>query len=161
MIRIEATFDEKGGIEMWKHGGQRVKGGTYWSLSNGEFITIPEEYGVLPGGSELRYLRGPLPMVMVVGPLLGLAYIIFLPLVGFITLFVTVLGRLLVRGARAVGRATLQVVTEGWSPAVAYFSRRRPRPEAPRVEEEEAMGLEGPLGEMEEEIRQRREQGER
>ena len=77
-----------------KYGGQWTKAGTYFGVVGGEWVTIPRGGGVLPGRHEARYLRTPLPLVVVLGPLAGLAYIIFLPLIG-----VLVVAQTLVRKA--------------------------------------------------------------
>src|SRR3990167_3908874 len=65
------------------HGGKRVKAGFYWSPARWEIITIPKGGRVLPGGEELSYFRVPVLFILVLGPLMGAAYVIFLPLIGF------------------------------------------------------------------------------
>lgn len=67
-----------------KSGGQWTKAGTYLGVTGGEWVTIPKGGGVLPGKPEARYLRTPLPLLVVLGPLAGLAYIIFLPMISIL-----------------------------------------------------------------------------
>ncbi len=67
-------------------GGQVVKGGIYWSLRGGEFVSVPRPGGRLAGGLQDQYLRAPMPLVMVFGPLIGLAYVVVLPLAGLLVL---------------------------------------------------------------------------
>ena len=67
-----------------KYGGQWTKAGTYLGITGGEWVTIPQGGGVLPGKREARYLRTPLPLLVVLGPAAGLVYIIFLPVVGIL-----------------------------------------------------------------------------
>ena len=55
-------------------GGERVKGGTYWSYDTGEKFTI-EENGVLPGKSSQSYVKFPPAAV----PTLGLILIGIVP----------------------------------------------------------------------------------
>ena len=43
--------------------------------------------GMLPGGEEITYVRLPVTLVMLVGAMLGAAYVIFLPLIGFVIFF--------------------------------------------------------------------------
>ncbi|MEW6141760.1 MAG: hypothetical protein AB1597_01195 [Chloroflexota bacterium] len=80
-------------------GGQKVKEGTYVGLATGEWVRIPKQGGILPGESKRSYLS--MPVAGVAAPFLGLAYLIFLPLVGFVlggSLMVRK-GWLVVRGA--------------------------------------------------------------
>lgn len=67
-------------------GGEAVKGGVYWSVKDGEFISVPKEGGVLEKESGRTYLKVPLPIVLVVGPIMGLAFAFFLPLSGVLVL---------------------------------------------------------------------------
>ncbi len=62
-------------------GGQAVKGGFYLKRATWEFESVARGGGNLPGNKETRYRRVPLPVVMAVGPLMGLAYVISLPIV--------------------------------------------------------------------------------
>ncbi len=66
------------------HGEQTVKGGFYLNHSALEFEAIAREGGILTGDKGVRYSRLPLPVMMVVGPLVGLIFVILLPLVGII-----------------------------------------------------------------------------
>lgn len=65
------------------HGSNWVKAGYYWSPSRWEIITIPRGGGTLPGGEELSYFRLPVSLILLLGPLMGAVYVIFLPVVGF------------------------------------------------------------------------------
>lgn len=69
------------------HGTDQVKMGFYWNRARWEIVTIPKGGGVLPGGHDVRYIRFPLILVMLLGPVVGAAYVIFLPLIGFAMLF--------------------------------------------------------------------------
>lgn len=104
-----------------KHvGGDIVKGGIYWSMSQGEFIAVPKEGGALEGGRNDLYLRAPLPVVLVVGPIMGLAFAIFLPLSGLL-----VLVPFLVRKIRgAVTPSAAHVATAALQPGVSYLEPR-------------------------------------
>ncbi len=63
------------------HGGQIVKEGFYLKRSTWEFEFVTRGGNILPGEKETPYIRVPLPVVMVAGPLTGLAYVISLPIV--------------------------------------------------------------------------------
>jgi len=69
------------------HGSRWVKVGFYWNPSRWELVTIPKGGGVLPGGDDLRYVRVPFPLVMLLGPLMGALYVVFLPFIGFAMVF--------------------------------------------------------------------------
>ena len=66
-------------------GGEVVPGGIYWSKNHGEFVSVPDE-GRLAGDRSERYVKAPLPLVLILGPLMGLAYFLFLPFSGLMVL---------------------------------------------------------------------------
>jgi hypothetical protein len=64
-------------------GGESVIGGTYMDLKTGQLLSFARtDDAILPGTPSVKYVRIPVGMVFVLGPLAGLAYIIFLPLAG-------------------------------------------------------------------------------
>lgn len=65
------------------HGKQVVKGGFYWNPKKWEVAVIEGENGVLPGKPEARFVRVPALPVILLGPVMGLVYVIFLPFIGF------------------------------------------------------------------------------
>ncbi len=63
--------------------GDFVKGGIYWSRKAWDLTTIPEEGGRLPTAEGADYYYHlPVLAVMLLGPFAGLAFVIFLPIVG-------------------------------------------------------------------------------
>lgn len=64
-------------------GGEHVKAGFYWNLREWEANIIPREGGLLKGGQDSQYARIPLPILLFVAPLMGAAYAMFLPFIGF------------------------------------------------------------------------------
>ncbi len=60
--------------------GQLVPQGLYWNRKTWELTDIPEEGGRLPAGDGATYYHVPVLWAMVLGPLVGLAFVIFLPL---------------------------------------------------------------------------------
>ncbi len=105
-----------------KHfGGELVKGGIYWSMSAGEFVSVPQEGGRLPGTGRDSYIRAPLPVVLVVGPVMGLAFALFLPLSGLLVLIPFLAdklrGAMVPSAAHAAAGASLQ-------PGVSYLEPR-------------------------------------
>ena len=64
-------------------GGEKVTGGTYVDLKTGQLLSFGRtDKTVLPGAASSAYARVPVGFVFILGPLAGLAYIIFLPLAG-------------------------------------------------------------------------------
>ncbi len=63
-------------------GGTPAKKGFYLNLNNKEIVTL-EENGMLPGPENARYIRIPLLVMLIGGPVMGLLYVIFLPFISF------------------------------------------------------------------------------
>jgi hypothetical protein len=65
------------------NGNGSVPGGYYLSMRNLNVEVIGDEGGILPGDASARYVRVPFPALFLVVPLVGLAFLIFLPAIGF------------------------------------------------------------------------------
>ena len=59
--------------------GQFAPSGTYWNRKTWELVQISEGGDYLPAGEGVTYYRVPLLVVLTLGPLAGLAFILFLP----------------------------------------------------------------------------------
>jgi hypothetical protein len=70
-------------------GGTRVTPGFYWNRATWTLATISDAPGELPGGAADRYTKVPVVAVLALAPLMGAAYVMFLPLLGFALLFGT------------------------------------------------------------------------
>lgn len=68
-------------------GGTRVKPGFYWNLRTWTLATISDRPGELPGGEAHRYVKLPVVALLALAPLMGAAYVMFLPFLGFALLF--------------------------------------------------------------------------
>lgn len=75
-------------------GGSDVKAGFYWNRGRWAAEIVPAEGGTLPGGEEVQYVRVPWPVLLVVAPLMGGAFAIFLPFIGIAMLVGFLTGRL-------------------------------------------------------------------
>jgi len=71
------------------HGNSQVKSGYYFSFSTLGVEVIGEEGGRLPGAATTRYVSVPFPLLFLVVPAVGLAFLMFLPFIGFALLGVT------------------------------------------------------------------------
>lgn len=61
--------------------GGPVGRGTYWSFGSGELVRLREE-GVLPGPPSRRWIKLPAVLLLLLGPVLGLVFVMFLPVAG-------------------------------------------------------------------------------
>ncbi|MEK7705884.1 MAG: hypothetical protein AAB426_13060 [Myxococcota bacterium] len=97
-------------------GGQKVEAGSYWNLESGERVELTQG-GTLPGGSGDAYYRIPPAGVLLMAPVLGLTYAIFLPFIG-IAMVATATGRRLFGG---VTESLWKAASFGWQPSEAYL----------------------------------------
>lgn len=77
-----------------RRGGEAVKFGFYWNVAEWEAQIVPAAGGTLNGGETVKYVRLPLLALLVVAPLMGAAYAMFLPFIGFAMLAMFLMGRL-------------------------------------------------------------------
>jgi len=105
-------------------GGTRVRAGFYWDRARWTLVTLPGGGGVLPGGEERGYLRVPVLLLLVLAPVMGGLYVLFLPFIGF----TMVIGLAAKRGLQGIGRALAALeaaLAPAWRPGEAYFAERR------------------------------------
>ena len=101
--------------------GTMVKGGFYFNSDKLDLIAVSGKEGMLPGADGQRYWRVPVLAVILLAPVLGGLFVMFMPFIGFALVFQH-LGRLMVSGAKRAGRGLLFVVTPTWRPGEAYFA---------------------------------------
>ncbi len=65
------------------NGNSKVKSGYYFSMSTLAVEVVGEDGGTLPGASTTRYFSVPFPLLFAVIPVVGLAFLMFLPFIGF------------------------------------------------------------------------------
>lgn len=142
-------------------GGEAIPKGIYLNLSTWELAQLYGDKPVLPGDSEVKYVRIPAPLAVVAGPFAGLIFIIFLPFIGIMGIL-SFLAYKIGWGALALGRKTLQPVMLSWKPGRAYLTRKGAVPRGKRPTEE--LGEDLPnmsITEIEQEISRRRQRGEK
>ena len=105
-------------------GTEKVEPGLYFNLRQLSFKSMDDE-GPLPGKREDIYRRVPTLALLVVGPLLGLVYVIFLPFIGF-AMVAWLLGVKTAQVAVDAGQGAMRVLKPGWEPSMAFLSRSRP-----------------------------------
>jgi hypothetical protein len=79
--------------------GEKVKPGCYFNRTTWDITVVPRGGTVLKGAPEERYMRVPTLAFLVMAPLMGLAYAMFLPFIGFAMLASFLYGKV-------TGRAT-------------------------------------------------------
>ncbi len=67
-------------------GGDEVRRGFYASAKRWTIELVQEPGTPLPGTADERYMRLPAPVMLVAAPIAGAAFVIFLPLIGFVLL---------------------------------------------------------------------------
>jgi hypothetical protein len=83
-------------------GNDWVHAGHYWHSAQWEIVTIPQEGGVLPGGSDRHYRRLPALLLLLLAPILGGLFVVFFPFIGF-AVVLSVLGKKLLGLVRKAG----------------------------------------------------------
>ena len=63
-------------------GGQSVKGGYFFSRRDWKLEMVEAPFGTLPGDAGTTWRRVPVPAMLVLAPLLGLAFVMLLPFIG-------------------------------------------------------------------------------
>lgn len=102
-------------------GGEKVRRGEYWCFSTGKILSIPKEGGILPG--NMSYIRLPVAGLLLMAPILGLVYVVFLPFIGFAMVFYH-LGLWMLSGIVKAGESLLGVITYNLVPGYAYFTKK-------------------------------------
>jgi hypothetical protein len=120
------------------HGNDTVEAGTYLNLRKLRVESLEEE-GRLPGDGATVWRPVPEAMLLVAAPFVGLLYVVFLPLIGFLMLGKVVAEWAAGQVADALG-ATVRVLSPAWQPAVAFLGRgkRKRGPEKAREETPDA-----------------------
>jgi hypothetical protein len=93
-------------------GGAKVEGGYYWSPRQWEVEVVPTEGGRLKGAADAKYVKVPFPLLFVIVPLLGAAFLMFLPLVGF-ALFAYAIAKKVTGGVKKTAAELASTVTPG------------------------------------------------
>jgi len=104
-------------------GNQKVQSGYYFSTNTLGVEVIGEGGGTLPGACTTRYLSVPFPALFVIAPVVGLAFLIFLPLIGFVLLAVALGKRVTGHVSREAG-ALAATVAPPHATGAAYLGGR-------------------------------------
>lgn len=102
-------------------GTEKAEVGLYFNAREWAFTSM-DDAGPLPGTASDRYRKVPMLALLIVGPILGLVYAVFLPLIG-IAMVAWFIGVKLTHALAAVARRSARLVRPGWEPALAFLSR--------------------------------------
>jgi hypothetical protein len=107
---IKGDIKRKEALKMKRYyDGEVVKRGIYLSLKRKDLVTIEKESELLLGGGNDSYVKiQPLAMI-VVGPLIGLIYVIFLPFISF-AMIVWLIANKTWLGVRRFGRGCSELL---------------------------------------------------
>lgn len=133
------------------HGGEKAARGTYVRLATLEVVQSTGGEMVLSGGPEAAYVKTPAPLVVLFGPLAGLAFIIFLPFAGIVGI-ASLLAYKTGLKAGAGARHVLQTASVTPKPGMAHLTRP--------VEKKAEDADHGANEDLSREIEERRRQGE-
>ena len=104
-------------------GGTKANYGFYWSMQAWDMAMIPAEGGLLPGGSTVTYTRIPTVLFLLMAPMMGALYVVFLPVAGFALVF----GHLFSSVKTLATDAFMHIavaVSPSWAPGEAYLAAR-------------------------------------
>ncbi len=104
-------------------GGQTVRHGFYWNFDKWAVTLVERGGGTLPGDGTERYARVPAVVMLGLAPIMGAAYVFFLPLVGF-AMVVDFAARRLWRLLGKAVWAVMATVAPSWRPGEAYLAER-------------------------------------
>lgn len=111
---------------MFQHRGGTVVGkGTYWDFTSGE-REILECEGTLPGDERTKYLKASSIVVVLMGPVIGLLYVLLLPFIGLAMILTLVTGQISGVLYDVFGRTA----AFGWRPVEAYLLSRKNKKKA-------------------------------
>jgi hypothetical protein len=133
--------------------GTRVKKGYYFSTKGWALQPMPRDGEALPGEADEKYVHVPLLLAFVVAPLMGAAFLMFLPFIGFylaLSALLRPVARLFHSSATEIA-ATLQ---PAWQPGEAHLTGQRAEEDG--VEEKGPPAAEDELAGLDREIQAKR-----
>ncbi len=101
-------------------GGSKVGAGTYWDLSNGKRIDVAVE-AVLGGNSSSTFYRIPSGVMLLIGPVVGLVYVLLLPFIGIGTVAMIAVRKAAGAALNLIGKS----LSFGWRPKEAYLAGKK------------------------------------
>lgn len=123
---------------MFRHsGGETVRQGFYWSGGKWAVTLIERQGGTLPGETTERYAKVPVFAMLLVAPIMGALYVLFLPCIG-VAMVLDYVARRAARAIKAGAVALLASVAPQWRPGEAYLAERKRKKDVKKHEAEKA-----------------------
>jgi hypothetical protein len=117
-------------------GGTQVKGGFYFNPRGLRIVAVSGKTGMLTGEPSERFTRIPAVAVLLLAPILGGMFVVFLPIIGFV-----IVGQHLARlagiGARRMVGAVAGNVAPAWRPGESYLAGKPEEKPAAKPADEE------------------------
>ncbi|HEX7596818.1 MAG TPA: hypothetical protein VF518_01315 [Polyangia bacterium] len=101
--------------------GTTVKGGFYFNPRGLEILSVNGKTGLLTGKPGANYFRIPALAVLLLAPVLGGLFVMFLPVIGFV-LVGQHFARLTAMSVRRMGGALAGNVAPAWRPGESYLA---------------------------------------
>lgn len=105
-------------------GRQTVDNGFYLNMKTFSLATMSQP-GALPGTELETYRRVPMLAMLVAAPVLGLLFVMFLPLLGFF-MALHLVGSKVVHMVTGASTEGVRVLRPSWAPALAFLHRSKP-----------------------------------
>ena len=133
--------------------GMKASKGYWFSTKSWSLHPVSNDGEALPGAAGETYVRIPLLLAFAVAPLMGAAFLMFLPLIGFYLALHAAL-RPVLKIFRSSATEIAATVQPGWAPGEAHLTGKRNEGEG--VEEKGPPAAEGELASIEKEVEARR-----
>jgi hypothetical protein len=130
--------------------GSMVKQGYWFNVNGWTLLPVEKDGDLLPGRMGERYVYVPLPAAFLVAPILGLTFLMFLPVIGFALTAQAALRPV----TKLFGRSAVDMaatVAPGWQPGEAHLTGQRPEGDA-----KDAAAANGELAKLEGDIAAKR-----
>ncbi len=105
-------------------GGMAVPNGYYLNAAQWHIEPVARDGEKLPEGRG-KWMRIPTAAALVLVPILGAAFLVFLPLIGFV-LVLRALVEPILEVFRSSATEMAATVSPGWQPGESYFTGKRP-----------------------------------
>ncbi len=135
-------------------GGTKVSGGYYWNARGWNVEVVPHEGGKLPGSDTARYVRVPFPLLFVVLPVMGLLFLVALPVIGF-AVFAYAIAKRIAAPVRRGAEELASTVTPGMVHGEAHLTGK-PGEEKASAGEGKAAEAPEAIAKLEKEIAEKR-----
>ena len=119
-----------------RYAGEQASGGYYLSTRNWHIHPVAADGERLPGEAGEAWVRIPVLAALVLTPILGLAFLMFLPFIGFYLTIEAAL-RPIIRVFRREAAELVATMSPGWQPGEAHLTGKR---HEEKVEGEETRG---------------------